>query len=117
MLLSELLTAGKAKIDQPKKWLQGRMASDKTGWAVEPTDEKACCFCSAGVLNSFPNISQRLKNRAARLLTGRMAPKPNAIAALVRMNDMFDHPKVMQYWDKAITLALNQEKEINHESV
>lgn len=97
MKTSEALKKAKAIIANPAKWTRAAFARDEEGNSVDPSYEKATCFCSWGALMKIDSVEPFDVSKALRKLD---ASSPER--GIVYQNDNTYHDKVMAIWDAAI---------------
>jgi hypothetical protein len=107
-----VLKAGRDLISEPSRWLQGGLAQDSEGKAVNPIDPSAVCWCSVGAVRKMAGIHQPLVGRRAldqlRLAAtelGYFSDRELAWKRLDKINDNRTHPEVLAMWDQAIERA------------
>ena len=112
MKVSEVLTQAKAKIADPKNWIQDHMACDSLGRPVSPAAPHAACWCSLGALVATGADVWARSDAKVLLREAIRAPiVPGSWTSdIAGYNDNHSHAEVMQMWDRAIELAKNQEK-------
>lgn len=109
---TKLLTCARDKIKDPANWIKGAYARAAHESAIlEPTDTKACRWCSAGALrkcsSADDNYSWSTLKDAFRLLGSVMDPsidRNDWEGAIIRCNDapQTNHEQVIGWFDKAI---------------
>lgn len=106
---SEVLIAAKALIDTPEKWTQGKYAIDAQGIDCNPTSSMAVCRCSQGALLAvFEGYSRiQLTITSVGRYLGRAVDDDGDY---IGFQDTHTHPEVMAMWDRAIELAIEDEK-------
>ncbi len=92
----DILIAARAKIADPKHWIQKVMARLSDGTATSAFDPCATCWCSAGVIGSLTAGDSSTQYQAIRLLSHAMGDN------LVEFNDSHTHAEVLAAFDKAI---------------
>lgn len=113
MKTSEILIKAKEVIVNPENWIKHYYAYDKNRSPVgRGTHPDAVCFCSVGALQKvigdkgdasdiFVNTS---KIRELTKVLGDVAGE-----TITEYNDSHNHSEVMEVWDKAIELSLQNE--------
>lgn len=107
---SEILIKAKEVIVDPKNWVKGYYALDKNRSPVgRGTYLGAVCFCSVGaiqkVVGDTGNVLLYLhKVREVTKFLGDVAGEH-----ITEYNDNHQHYEVMEVWDKAIELSLQNE--------
>lgn len=117
MKTSEILIKAKEVIVNPENWIQNYYAYNKNGSPVgRGTHPDAVCFCSVGALqkvvgsNVPDNASEEfLNSNKIRELTKVLGEA--AGETITEYNDSHTHSAVMEVWDKAIELSLQNELE------
>lgn len=99
-----VLQFAKDKISRESDWTTGAQARNAQGTTVEPTDLMACKFCSVGAINSL-GLSY---TEAMEALDCLYRTIPDG-AWISEANDNSTHAEVMEWWDRAIALAKQQE--------
>lgn len=106
MTLYEVLTKAQDLIRDPKHWTKGSFAINKNGNRVDPSSDKAFCFCMVGAIyrtGSDRNKESEAINVLSTQTTG---------GAILVFNDSptTSHEEVMSAFDRAREMAL-QEKQ------
>lgn len=106
---SELLTAAKAVIADPKHWTQNAFARDAAGNSACAANPGAVCFCALGAMDRAASNSLHLTNWSvkadAELHLRHAAVSIRRDYGPAGINDDTDHPTVMKMFDTAIELA------------
>ncbi len=109
---SETLIAARKLIERPENWMQGFyndvIAND------EDSDKEPSCFCSIGAIHKAagqnPLMVADYSNPAARLLD-MVVKENNSCWSVTAFNDSKSHSEVLDMFDKAIALAIEEESE------
>ena len=106
-----VLTAAYNLLLDPKRWIQGAMATDKDGYSVRPETPKAVCFCSIGAIRRVAPLKYDAAPREmARSLLSRAAHQEFGVNP-VCVNDDLGHDIALLMFEKAIELGKRQEAE------
>jgi hypothetical protein len=101
MKASEILIKAKEVIVDPKNWIQRSYALDKDNNTLYGSDKNSICFCSIGAIQKV--LGRNKLNKAENFL------REAAGGNMVDYNDNHSHSEVMEVWDKAIELSLQNE--------
>jgi hypothetical protein len=120
--ISEILINAKKLIEKKENWTTMYSARDMNGISVSPRGASAHSFCSIGAIERVcddfmyggpQNKATWYLRRAAKSFTTdytRLMPISSAVGSVSDYNDNHTHVEVMAMWDKAIELALADEK-------
>lgn len=111
---AENLSCARDLLSDEKSWVKGSMAKDKRGWAVDPNDSSATCFCLLGALikcygaDRTGNDWEIEKSPEVSLLRQtKPNPEVNIGLDVWEINDAHDttHPMVIEWLERAILAA------------
>lgn len=104
MKVSEALIRTKELIQDPARWCQMAYARDQRGNATSEHDPNAVQWCTAGAL--YRTCGDRLYPLTKKVwaLLYKLAPR-----CVIPFNDHATHAEVMDLFDRAIAVALEQE--------
>lgn len=92
----EILKAARAKIADPRHWVQNISAVDADGLEVDASSKSACAWCAIGALESEGCRLDELQ------LLGDIADKHFGVMGAWTVNDSIGHEAVMRLYDLAI---------------
>lgn len=101
-LLSEILIEAKELISNPENWTKGVWSRNKSGDTVLVFSSSAACFCVIGAavrVSGCTTTASRVSNLSLDKLG----------VTCGRYNDNHSHPEVLQFMDKLIEAAKEEE--------
>lgn len=111
----DVLKAARAKITNPENWMKGFYAKTPDGGETVGTNPEATCFCALGAIESVTGILHLYNgwpDRAVVFLNKvvkEVQPEDVNYRNVAEYNDNSTHEQVLAVFDKAITLAENEE--------
>ncbi len=100
MTAYEALTAARVLITDPSRWTQGMLARDKHGFACQPDDPAACCWCADGALQMVTGGDKTEAYNEAFAALADVCPE--GVISIVCVNDGRGHQAVLELLDTAI---------------
>lgn len=106
---SEILIAAKTVISDEANWTKGSFARDAEGVSLgDGYDNSAVCFCSLGAIE---HVTKADIGDTPAITYLSIAAFDISLSTIEELNDHSSHAMVMQMWDLAIDLALEDENE------
>ena len=107
--IHKILTEARSLIADPERWTQFKGAIDARGFAVDPTDPDAYCWCASGAIEK---ASGGMVHHASRLLLGACSRRMQEACvdifphepSYITVNDHGTHADILKVFDRAIEM-------------